>query len=278
MKNHYAVASTHPMWALDRLDAAYTLAGLNPPSLGNPCADLLAEQLTASQVATELARESLTTTDPARWLTSAQERIARAHAVDALKDALAQDRVPVIEEALPAMREQAALELRPAFKRTVKMLTAAAKALPQGDAPLDLEAVVALDVTKEMKHAQQALADLATLAAIVPTVSGIDGVPAPALPVLAVVDLPEVEPEEVDSFGRPFTFVSGTRGKVRSLLFACERPGVDRALIGLARGDYGKDISFNLAASAEEVRARAERAATAFRRVRAQSRVIRVLS
>lgn len=260
------------LFALDRLDDAYRLAGVEPPTRGNPALELVHGLPSLDEQRVRVAREALTAADPHAWLEDALATLARAAAVDGLREALARELAAVTAETLPELRERAATDLAPAFTRTVKALAKAAKALPAGHAPLDLAAVVEADATRQMKAARAALSDLAVYASLVepPTGAGDAATVAPRiLPLFTVVDVEDVPVMEVGPGAT--TERAPSRGGVRKFCGDAMRHGLDRALIGVARDEYA-GVRFALASSNEEAWARVERAKVAHEQVFVRNR------
>lgn len=245
-----------PQQQLRNIARAYTLAGVKPPTVAGDALDALAAEPGAAAVAATLAREAYAATDATTYLEAALDRIARAHAADALRAAVER----VFESvALAGMREtltQAAADLAPAFARTVTSLTKAAAKLDR-DKPLDVNNAVRDDTTKELKAAQAALAALGTFASIHNNGPTRNGPPAlaRAIPVLA---LPACVVEVVvPSFATkpPALNAAEMEGSetVRRLSRDLARD-LDAALVAVARGEY-PGVSFTLA-DPEQLRAR----------------------
>lgn len=243
--NYYAPAATH----LDRpekIAAAYARAGLAAPNNHGPILEALHASPSVSDVAAELAREAVTredVTDTDAWIAQAAERIREAQAVEALRDEVAMAIPVVVETQLPTMVDRAAHDLAKHVAAVAKALGKAAEALPaQGD-PFDLEAIVALDATKEMRAAQAALSELAVYASV-HTQPHPSGSLSPALArLLPLVELPEVAVERrrmtIGGHGDTLneSAISGSRA-VRVLARLADRDGVDRALCDVARGRW----------------------------------------
>lgn len=271
---HYAppIATDLNVWT--RHDAAHALAGLDAPTRGNAITDLLNAEPTADQTAKALAEDMLTAPDAAAWLEDALDQIKRAHAADALRHAIGRHRDAVVRAHADRLTADAAAAVAPAFDRTAKALTRAAAKLPAGDRPLDLEPVVALDATKEMKSAQAALRDLATLAGIHRTPNAA-GLPSRVVRLVAVVDFPEVPVETVDQMtGAPLDHHAG-RDAVRRFIRDADERGADRALIGVARGEYD-GLTLRLAESTADLYDNANRAHAAVARRKAERGAVRV--
>lgn len=242
---YYTPTGTH----LDRpekIAAAYRRAGLTAPNNHGPILEALEAYPSVGDVAAELALEAVTrddVTDTADWITQAAARIREAQAVEALRTEVAMAVPVVVEEQLPAMVDRAVTDLAKHVAAAGKALGKAAEVLPaQGD-PFDLQAVVDLDATKEMRAAQAALADLAVFASV-HTQPHPTGPLTPGMArLLPVVELPEVVVEQrvksIGGYGPTLNEdrLKGTRA-VRTLANLADREGVDRALCDVARGRW----------------------------------------
>lgn len=261
---HYSPTIATDLNILERHDAAHALAGLEPPTRGSAIGALLAAEPTAEETARGLAEDMLTATDPDQWLEDALAQVQRAHAADALRLALGRHRDVTIKAHADRLITETAAAVKPAAELATKALTKAAAKLPTEGHPLDLAAVVELDATRDMKQAQAALRDLATLAGIHRPLHPGD-LPARAVRLLAVVHIPEVPVEPVNRLsGNPVDH-DPQRDAVRAFLTAADREGEDRALIGVARGEYD-GLRLHLAATPAELHANAARAKAAIMR------------
>lgn len=261
---YYAPTVPTDLNALHRHDAAYRLAGLEPPTRGDAITALLAAEPTADALARELAEGLVTGGDAERWVEDALARVQRAAAADALKRAVSRHAESTIRLHADRLTADATAAVAPAFARTVKALTRAAAKLPTRGHPLDVQAVVDVDATKEMKAAQQALAELAVFAGLHGMNTAADLPPA-VVRLLPVVAVPEVPVEPVNRLtGQPVN-TDAQRDTVRAFIRAADREGADRALIGVARGEY-PGVVLHLAADRAELRANTRRAVDALRR------------
>ncbi|USQ78290.1 hypothetical protein NF556_11560 [Ornithinimicrobium faecis] len=252
-----APATTHN--AMQRLEAAYRLAKVDPPTRSTEVLAAVNEHPTAASVARDLAAEAIAAPDPGPWIEDALPRIQRAQAADALRAALREHHAAAARAAHPRMVATATEAVADAFSATVAQLAKAAGKLPDGPDPLDLEAVVALDATREHKSALAALSDLATFAGVHdPYLSG-DTAPRVAA-LLPVVDVPQVPQEIRTGLGEGTTNPDAERDNVRAMFRRAERYGADAALIALARGEFGKRLRINLARDGAELVKRTERA------------------
>lgn len=226
----------------DQLDRAYLQAGLKPPTRAGEIEAALYAEPALDDVAVALAREALTDRpDPADWLADALTRVHRAQAAAALRDAMASCTRAVQDEQIPSLITAAAKDLTPAVAKVAASLTKAAKALPAD--PFDLDAVVEMDATKEMKAAQNALAALGVFAGV-HEVGSPRGSYTPALAqLLPIVELPAAVVEVVargyvgDAPTVNGPELAGTRA-IRRLDQTASEHNVDRALVEVARGGY----------------------------------------
>lgn len=256
---HYTPAT----WTVARfpaiLAAAYRLAGKVPPTMADDCRRLLDAEPTAAQVAEECALAALEKgIDPADWLAASADRMHRAQAADSLRSAMARHAESALNRNAGRFANEAAHDLTPAFNKAAKRLTAAAEKLPAGDSPFDLAAIVEADATAAMKEAGAALVDLATIAAIFRPRGHEAGPEVGQL--VTVVAFPAVPQQERNRMtgtlageGHP------QRDAVRQLVRDAERHGLDRALIGVARGEYD-GASLRLAESHADLEANRQRA------------------
>ncbi|MBN9610995.1 MAG: hypothetical protein BGO26_16670 [Actinobacteria bacterium 69-20] len=250
----YRPNPTGNMFDLENIDAAYRLAGIPVPTRGAEVFELIESQAAVDEVAVAELRAGLEADDLTAWLDRAIAVTSRALAVKTLRDGLASARSAVMDEKLPELRAGAAKDLAPAFARTCRALSKAAAKLPAGHDPLDLDAVVEADATREMKEARAALADLAVFAAIVPVMQG-GHVPPRADTLLPIVGIPDGPVERVTGWAGQDVIGDGhsmQRRAVRTFAGDAQEHGPDRALIGLARGEYS-GLAFALADSVDEV-------------------------
>ncbi|EYR63271.1 hypothetical protein N866_01795 [Actinotalea ferrariae CF5-4] len=276
--SNFARPITIPQNQLQRIDAAYRLAGVPVPTRAVGIVDLIGAEPTADEVAASLAAEAITNPDPAAFYAEALERIARAQAGDALKAAFGKAMDGATREAMPDLLHRTATDLRPAFDKLAKTLTRAAKSLPAVN-PLDVDAAVEGGHAAHLKAARDALTLLGTYAAIYVQDPPVD-IPAALVTLLPLVDLPEtiVEALDGDRLGRvtvtPDATLSPTLTVRRVAQDAAE--DIDATLVGIARGDYD-GVSLSLATPAE-LRQRTARARDAYRTRGASRDEVRVMT
>lgn len=248
------------------IDKAYRLAGVAIPTRAVEVQELVTSEPGAKEVAAAVAAEAITTPDAERFYDEALARIQRAHAADALRAAFGQALADATKNAMPDLLAQAAADLKPAFKKLATAFSAAAKALPATD-PLNPDASIEADTTKELKTARNTLAALGTYAGIYQ--QGTPGtVPVSLMTILPLVDLPHCNVEIIEAGPydpAPVLNASQLEGTyaVRQLGRDAQKD-MDAALIGVAAGRY-KGISLSFA-TPEELRTRRDKAAQAQRR------------
>lgn len=242
----------------ETIATAYRAAGLTPPNQGAELLTRLAAEATAETLALELASESVEVTDADAWTEGALARIQRAQAADLLRSAVNRHRHHAMNEKGGILVRQSATDLAKPFASTAKKLTKAAAELPGGDHPLDLEAVVATDTTKARREAGEALTLLGELGSVFGTLRAAD-LMVRFRDVLYVVDVPAVPMANINRLTRETLNPDPIRDQIRALADDVDRHGVDRALIGVARGEYGGAIAFSLPASVTDLRDRLER-------------------
>lgn len=241
------------------LAAAYRVAGKVPPTMANACRDLLAAEPTERQVAEDCALAALEAgIDPAEWLAASVDRMRRAQAADALRSAMSRYGEHALSRNAARFATDAAQDLTPAFNKAAKRLATAAEQLPAGHTPFDLAAIVEADATPAMKDAAAALADLGVLASIHQQRHHEAGPEVAALAIVAT--FPDVPQQERNSMtGSPEEGAHPQREAVRQLADDAQRHGLDRALVGIARGEYD-GVTLHLAASRTELEDNRERA------------------
>lgn len=255
-----------PSQQVAAIDTAYRMAGVTVPTRAVAVQEHVMNEPSAKDVAAEVAAEAINAPDADKFYEEALTRIQRAHAADALRAAFGQALSTATKTAMPDLLAQAAADLKPAFNKTAAAFSAAAKALPVSD-PLNPDASIEADTTKELKTARASLTRLATYAGIYQ--QGTPGVVPPSLmAILPVVALPKCAVEIVastPSVPAPVlneSQLEGTRA-VRKL-GKDARQDIDAALIGVAAGRYpGISIAF---ASPDELRERRDNADNAQRR------------
>lgn len=261
-EHHFRLRVTSEHNHVENIAHAYRTCGLEPPNRATDLRQLLADEPRPDDLAIQLATEALTVDNLEEWTEAAIERIRRAQAVETLHRAVIGLGAGAAKRNRATLVRDAVADLSKPFAAAVKQLTTAAHRLPATNQPLDIEAVVETDTTAERRQAQQALAVMAAVGSVhtMP--------PAPALAprtrdALTVVDVPEVPLAQVDRLSRQVLNPDATRDHVRRFLKHAEKHGIDRALIGVARGEYGPDVVLSLAADGAELRARIERATRA---------------
>lgn len=235
---------------LTAITNAYNISGVTPPNRAVKILEAVGAEPTASQVATDLAREALTHPDPQAYIADALARVQRAQAADTLRAALRARVEKVTRENVPAMLDTAAGDLTPAFNRLVKALIDAAKKLPETN-PLDESAAVEHGHAPALKAAREALIALGAYAAIhQQSVPG--DAPTALITILPLIDLPAtvVEAREAEALTHrtvtPANELAPTLA-VRALGTAAQRD-IDVALVDVARGKY-EGTTFSLATS-----------------------------
>lgn len=238
-----------------RLQAAYTLAGLTPPALAVRAEEALRDEPTPKDVGIRVAAESLEAPDS--WLEDSIAAMTRALAVERIREDTRRYREHTLRLAGARYSTQAATDLAPFFAKVARALTKAATDLPH-DAPLDPTAVVDTDTTRPWKAARQALAQLGTLASIHEQRDAAHvGMNSASL--LRVVEPPPItEAQPIHRLTRdPLGEVDPRRTQVIEWQRVAEREGVDLALVRIARGDWPA-LSLSLAASPADLAQRAE--------------------
>lgn len=267
-KTHYEPAYTTPQLTLNRIDTAYQLAGIAPPRRVAQIEDHLTKLPTLADVATRLAHEAIEATDAEAFIDKAATELARAHAIDELRRAIAYQVPALAASNVDRIVTEAVADLAPAFAKTAKRLSTAAKKLTNRRQPFDLATIVADDTTAEMKTATAALRDLAIYAAVHSPQSR-SNVPPSLSRLLPVVHIPDCTSEQIDRYGIPIPNQRDEgRAAIRRLRRAADTDGPDTALVNTARGDYAP-IHLSLAASPADLTERYERANRALTRVRA---------
>lgn len=147
-------------------------------------------------------------------------------------------------------------DLTPAFAAWVARLKDAAARLDQAK-PLDLDAAVREDTTKELKEARAALTELAAYSGMFTHQPIRNALPGLGWAVLTILDLPECAVDLIlNSLADtpPVLNPSEVGGSltVRRLAHALDRDA-DAALVAVARGDYA-GVSFSLADPDEQRR------------------------
>lgn len=270
---YYNLTST-PVTRGETIAAAYQRAGLDAPDRTSAILDNIGERVGMEALAPVLGREAAEgVPDAAAWVDGALERVRDAQAVDALcahageaLGAAQRDRLPVtVDEAVDAVKG--------AFKKSAHALTKNAPDLPATD-PFDLEQVVELDATRQMKAAQAALEDLGVYGSIHATPHANGYIRAGLARLLPVVAIPECHPEQIapERFGQVPVFGQQLGGShaVRALGRYAEDHGTDAALLAVARGQW-EQAGLTLAlATAGQLEQRRERVVTAHTQERAK--------
>lgn len=188
--------ATHHMNQTQRINDAYTLAGLTAPTHALEIRNKINSAPTPDQVAASIAREALDADNINEFYDEAIDRMAKAHAAQALKDAFSRNIQSALEARAHKLRGQAVEDVSPAFNKIAKAISTAAKALPTG-APLDMSANIEAGTGAEFKTVRDGLAKLGAYAAIYPQGTPADGVPAALHAVLPIVSLPSTTIERI---------------------------------------------------------------------------------
>lgn len=255
----------------DRIVGLYEYAGMPAPDHSFAIQRAIDQQPGTHEVALTLAQEALTATDVDEFIADAAARMSQAQAVDMLRDTLQRTIDAALTESLPERVDEAAADLTPTFDKLVAGFKRAVAKLPER-APLDQQAVIDADATKEYRAALHALHALAEYAGALHTSQveqGLGNAPASIAQVLTILELPEIEVEIVDTDARRLTGMSqalnenelrGTR-TVRRLCNAIEKD-IDHALIEVARNKFD-GVQFKLT-NTEGMRHRREQTSDAF--------------
>lgn len=225
---------------VDNLNRAYDLAGLSLPLDLMAYEDVLPKQVptnngSVTETAREYAGKAETYSTPKAWVEAATTAILKAYAQEELRKAwIAVGRNKVITCNADRLNRAALTDLKPFFDATVKGLRKAAKALPV-DEPFNLDAIFALDATREYKAAMGYLQALGVIASCWSTSPATERYGA----VLPIVRVPAcTEPLQVIRHtSTPAVEVTPERAQTRSFCLAA-MDSHDLALIELARGDY----------------------------------------
>lgn len=260
--------ATHQLNQFARINDAYTLAGLTPPTYVEELKRTITNAPTVQQEAANIAREALEADDPAEFYEHALTRIQRAQAADVLKNAFAKNIQSALDSKAHHYRAAAANELAPQIAKLTKALATAAKKLPAGH-PLDMAANIEAGTGTEYKTTRDTLAVLGTYAAIYPQGTPTDGIPTAIHAVLPIIELPKATIERikpglndlapVPSNAPQLTGTHTIRRIANDLAL-----NMDDTLARIAAGHYdGATISF---ANPTELNARRANAQNAFKR------------
>lgn len=192
----YTRPATHNLNQFARINEAYKLAGLTPPTYVEDLKRIINSAPTVQQEAASIAQEALNADEPTEFYESAIERIQRAQAAEALKNAFAQNIQAALDSKAHHYRATAAADLMPTINKVTKALTTAAKKLPAGK-PLDMTANIEHGTGTEYKTARDALATLSTYAALYVQGTPSDGISSALHAVLPIIELPTATVERI---------------------------------------------------------------------------------
>lgn len=267
--NYFTPTPAHDRNVSTRIAAAYTAAGITPPS--SFATALKRHLLTVPDVKREaatIAAEAYTAdpdTDVHEFWTNAVDQVIRAQGADALKTALA-SALDVQERASGARQTARALaDLAPYAKRQTAALIKAAKALPAGAAALDPEAVLAADAGAALTTTRQALASLALVASIPDTAARHVGTLGYYSHVMALVDPGNPTEEVVNGLGKTLNTSKLDNANAIRKLALDAKANADLALVDVARGTY-PGVTLDPATTPADIADRATRALVAFTR------------
>ena len=265
--NYFNLTPAHDRNVSNRLAAAYTAAGITPPS--SFATALKRHLLTVPDVKREaatIAAEAYTAeadTDVHEFWDNAVDQVIRAQGADALKNALS-SALDVQERASGARQISRALaDLKPWAERQCKALTTAAKALPAGAAALDPEAVLAADAGKHLTAARDALRNLALVASIPDTAARHFGTLGYYSHVMALADPGKPVQEVATVFGKTMNAAKLDTTHALRNLARDVKANIDLALVDVARGTY-PGVTLTPADSPATITDRAARARDAF--------------
>jgi len=264
----YQPNTVHGLNARAVIDAAYTHAGLTPPTNVDAISEALAKEPTPHAVAVEYATRALdTTNDPTELVDEAIAQVTRAQAVEQFRSIYEHAVDGIALERIDETRTRAVADLTPAFNQAVKELAKAAAKLDNAQ-PLDRDVAFNTDTTAAWKTATGILAGLSVYA--IAPVNTTGNVPPALGQMLGVVSIPSVNMQQAVPVARSEAYIIDAdepEKKVRDEIRAFARDlthDLDHALIEVARGKW-EHISFAIADSAEAER-RAEAAHNALTR------------
>lgn len=252
-----------------RLAAAYTAAGITPPS--SFATALKRHLLTVpdvKQAAASIAAEAYSAeadTDVHEFWDSAVDQVIRAQGADALKHALtssleAQERGSASRQVTRALQD-----LAPHAKRQSAALVKAAKALPAGAAALDPEANLTADTGQQLTTARKALQALALHASIPDTAGRYVGTLGYYSHVISLVDPGNPTEEITNALGTSLNTSKLDNTLAVRKLAQDVKANPDLALVDVARGTY-PGVTLAPATTPATITDRATRARTAFTR------------
>ncbi len=231
--SHYQTTYTSQIRSIEAL---YRAAGIPAPARYSQYNAAVAAIPTALKTAHTAARACLDHTgDTDTWLDTSLDAIAKAHAAELLRSALVQLPTNLGKARLAEWTTEAITDTREWWTEHLDTLTTAAAALPTD--PLNLDAIIEADATREWKQAQTALRALGTVASAHGLITVHDASVA-LVRMLPVLDLPDVTVEQVNKLHRETQNPDPNRDAVRNLTADAEKHGLDTALIRAARGDY----------------------------------------
>ncbi|PWF82011.1 hypothetical protein [Kocuria rosea] len=238
----FAPASGIPSLVPERVAAAYSVAGLDAPTVpGHAIGAALRAIPDAPALARQLVGEAhdYSDEDPAVWLDSARARLADAQALDLLRETWARTGGEALAARGPRLTDQAASDLRGAFDKAVRGLTQAVAKLDPAR-PLDPETAVARDAGAALTTARRELARLGAFAGIHPAVLNTGYGSLNKLAPILAIEGAAVE-RIAHSVGEHRTVLNedqlGTTRAVRRLA-EDGKQDLDLAVLGVARGDY----------------------------------------
>lgn len=226
--------------AEDRLNTALAAFDLPAMDATLSAGAFLRDEPHAQAVIQKAVADAVHAEDPAQWYEDTLAKIARAQAADLLRERWGHLAAVQAQANYPRLVAEANTALAPAWGKATRALQSAAKALPAGPRPLDLEAVVEADATPALKRATTALSDMARIASTVGTPTGgrVHDLPKGTAPLALAVDLPDVDMGHVNPKSRRELNPDETRDNLAGLMQAVREDGMDNVLVRVARDEW----------------------------------------
>lgn len=267
----YTRPATHNLNQFARINEAYKLAGLTPPTYVEDLKRTINSAPTVQQEAASIAQEALNADEPTEFYESAIERIQRAQAADILKQAFARNIQSALDSQAHHCRTTAAEDLAPAFNKIAKTMSTAAAKLPAG-APLDMATNIEAGTGTEYKTTRDALAQLGTYAALYPQGTPTDGVPSALHAVLPIVALPATTVERIKA-NVGIEVVTSNQAQLSATHVVRKltndlATNTDNTLASIAAGNY-EGVTISLA-TPEQLAERRKHAVNAYKRITEQ--------
>lgn len=252
---------------LTHIGNAYRQAGLTPPDRTLDMDRLIEAAETIPDIMRDVATNAATAPDPAAYYQATLERVKTAQAADAIRQTWGKARDLNSRDTLPAVIDQAAADLTPAFTKTVKQLKAAADKLDR-TRPLDVETALNSDTGAALTAARTALTALGAYTGIHASSAPPRNTDPRLATILPILNLPDITPEQIDSAVTRNPKVANHADSEHARTTRTIARGLaddqDATLIAIARGDFpGFDLTL---ANTSEHHRRRQQASNAFTR------------